>query len=265
MKPWKRTCATTLAALMLCGTAVAANNIITQKMEVNYMGIKLVVNGVEVTPTDAAGTAVEPFTSNGTTYLPVRAVANALGQAVEWDGETRTVYIGDVPGKATSWMTKLPPYQVNEGQSYDGTDHKSFFTVAGVDHAEGVTLTYSKALLRDEIDQKIASALWNTNCQYKTMNLTIGHMGDSQDSAKLEVYLDGVYSTTYDLPWDAAPKTLSIPLNYAANVKLQIINSMTAEEYRNSFPDPDSSDAKWAYGSHKFDAPYGIYDISFVE
>lgn len=263
MRPWKRTCALTLAALMLCGTAVAANNIITQKMEVNYMGIKLVVNGVEVTPTDANGTAVEPFTSNGTTYLPVRAVANALGQAVEWDGETRTVYIGDVPGKATSWMTKLPPYQVNEGQSYDGTDHKSYFTVAGVDHAEGVTLTYSKDAYKDEKEANVASALWNTNCQYKTMNLTIGHMGDSQDSVKLEVYLDGIYSTAYDLPWDAAPKTLSIPLNYSGNVKLQLVYSISPEEYDAALPKGAYYLSEYYY--QEFDAPYGIYDISFVE
>ena len=36
---------------------------------------------------------------NGTTYLPVRAVANALGKEVYWDGPNYTVYIGRMDGK----------------------------------------------------------------------------------------------------------------------------------------------------------------------
>lgn len=36
---------------------------------------------------------IEPFIHNGTTYLPVRALAEALGQEVDWDQETATVLI----------------------------------------------------------------------------------------------------------------------------------------------------------------------------
>ncbi len=45
-------------------------------------------------PKDANGNVVEPFTMNGTTYLPVRAISNALEKDVEWDGEAFSVYIG---------------------------------------------------------------------------------------------------------------------------------------------------------------------------
>ena len=45
-------------------------------------------------PKDANGNVVEPFTMNGTTYLPVRAISNAFGKDVEWDGATQSVYIG---------------------------------------------------------------------------------------------------------------------------------------------------------------------------
>lgn len=38
---------------------------------------------------------VEPFIYNGTTYLPVRAVAEALGEKVEYDKNSSTVYIGE--------------------------------------------------------------------------------------------------------------------------------------------------------------------------
>jgi hypothetical protein len=52
------------------------------------------VDGAEYVPTNVKGEIVEPFVYNGTTYLPVRAVANAFNKDVEWDGTTSTVYIG---------------------------------------------------------------------------------------------------------------------------------------------------------------------------
>ena len=68
-----------------------------QTIDVDYLDIKLVVNGKEVTPKDVNGNVVEPFAYQGTTYLPVRAVGEALGKTVRWDGETKTVHLGELP------------------------------------------------------------------------------------------------------------------------------------------------------------------------
>jgi len=40
---------------------------------------------------DANGNYVEPFIIDGTTYLPVRGISNALNLGVGWDGENNTV------------------------------------------------------------------------------------------------------------------------------------------------------------------------------
>lgn len=61
-------------------------------IEAYYNNIKIVVDGTEIHPNS------EPFISNGTTYLPVRDVANAFGQSVYWDGPNYTVYLGDMSG-----------------------------------------------------------------------------------------------------------------------------------------------------------------------
>ena len=82
------------AASLICTSAVFAQNL-EKTVNAVYNNIKLVINGAEVTPKDANGNTVEPFIIDGTTYLPVRAVAGALGQSVDWDGETNTVYIGE--------------------------------------------------------------------------------------------------------------------------------------------------------------------------
>ena len=57
-------------------------------------GVSIYVDGVKLNPTDANGRPVEPFIYNGTTYLPVRAIANAFDKAVSWDGRTSSVYLG---------------------------------------------------------------------------------------------------------------------------------------------------------------------------
>lgn len=81
----------TLLVIGLVGTAVAA----TQYRQLNaaYNGIKITLDGVQVPLKDGAGNSVEPFIVDGTTYLPVRAVASALGLNVDWDGATSTVIL----------------------------------------------------------------------------------------------------------------------------------------------------------------------------
>ncbi len=67
---------------------------VTKSAELLYNNIKVVIDGKQADLKDVNGNAVDPFIIDGTTYLPVRAVANALDKAVSWDGATQTVYIG---------------------------------------------------------------------------------------------------------------------------------------------------------------------------
>ena len=67
-----------LGAIVASMTAFATTSTLTK--DVTYRNIKIVVDANEIIPTDANGTYVEPFIIDGTTYLPVRAVANAFGK-----------------------------------------------------------------------------------------------------------------------------------------------------------------------------------------
>ncbi len=87
-----------LIGTIITGSAVFAANT-TTLYDVLMNGIKIVVDGQQLNPTDANGNKVVPIIYNGTTYLPVRAVANALGKAVYWDGPNYTVYLGDMDGE----------------------------------------------------------------------------------------------------------------------------------------------------------------------
>lgn len=84
----------TMVLMLTMVVSVSASNG-TRTLEVIYSDIQLVVDGIKVElGLDTSGDSIEPFILNGTTYLPVRAVAEALGEEVGWDGSTKTVYIG---------------------------------------------------------------------------------------------------------------------------------------------------------------------------
>jgi len=61
--------------------------------------IKITLNGNAWTPKDADGSTMAPIVYNGRTYLPVRAIGEALGVKVDWKQDTRTVILGEAAVK----------------------------------------------------------------------------------------------------------------------------------------------------------------------
>ncbi len=109
-------------ALVLSSGAVFADTI-TKTVNAVYNNIKIVIDGKQITPKDANGNTVEPFIIDGTTYLPVRAVSEALGKEVDWDGTSNTVYIGKKPEREffELEMSTLEPYKDKALLSIEGT------------------------------------------------------------------------------------------------------------------------------------------------
>lgn len=84
-------CLVTVVLVSLIGTAFATSG--TKTATLLYDNIKITLNGNTLTPKDANGKTVEPFIIDGTTYMPLRAVAEALGLTVEWDGANKTAVL----------------------------------------------------------------------------------------------------------------------------------------------------------------------------
>ena len=82
-----------VTVLLFSGVAAAATR--QETITVTYRDIKIVVDGEVFVPKDVNGKIVEPFLYQGTTYLPVRAVSEALGKEVTWDGAASMVHIED--------------------------------------------------------------------------------------------------------------------------------------------------------------------------
>ena len=89
----KRMRTAVIAAVLLGVLAVgaAAASGIQQILVDLRPDITVEVDGMARTMTDKNGKTVYPISYDGTTYLPVRALGEILGQTVEWDSATQTV------------------------------------------------------------------------------------------------------------------------------------------------------------------------------
>lgn len=61
----------------------------TKTLQALYGTSKIIINGKDVTQT------IEPFIVDGTTYIPLRVVANTFNKKVDWNPLTSTAYITD--------------------------------------------------------------------------------------------------------------------------------------------------------------------------
>lgn len=143
-------------ALGICALAAlpAAAEAETREAEIVYREIKLILDGREICPWDAAGNEVEPFILDGTTYLPVRAVADALGLEVRWRESDSTVLMSSpMTGSMFRDVLTLPP-EVPVPASESAHGHRA---------SERVTLGYRNIrLLYDGEHVELWDAAGNT-------------------------------------------------------------------------------------------------------
>ena len=81
---------------------------------------------------------MEPFIYEGTTYLPVRAVSEALGKNVSWDSETKTVMVTDNEDIEYSKIAIRNFFKLFSEKRYDDMKNFTSGSVAGYEFSEGV-------------------------------------------------------------------------------------------------------------------------------
>lgn len=107
-----------LCALVFSGVAVFANPQGAVQRTLHFNGIRVFLDGAEIVPRDGMGNLVEPFTMDGTTYLPVRSIADALGVLVYWDSTTNSVHLGRrTVGSPSNYLDRIPHSSLTVGNS----------------------------------------------------------------------------------------------------------------------------------------------------
>lgn len=178
------------AASLIAGVIPVVAEKISKTAELYYNDIKVVVDGKRADLKDANGNPVEPFIYEGTTYLPVRAVANVFNKAVAWDGATQTVYLGENEeiAQPTTWLKDLETFtgyvekKAAEELTFGGTEYNEILT----DNAGNVYKNYWYPESED--------TTYLLNYKYSKFKGTFYLRHDSKDyhhASRMLVYGDG--------------------------------------------------------------------------
>ena len=211
-----------IGATITGGTVLAANT--TTLYDVIANGIKIIVDGQKLNPTDVNGNKVEPIIYNGTTYLPVRAVANALGKAVYWDGPNYTVYLGDMDGKLeypSAYLTEN-----NIGKKFSNASQKELTDNYGNTYNEGLYFFGN------------GTAEYLVNMKYSRLKgtLYVPKGENSTLSGRMKVIADGktIY-TSPEINKTSYPVHFDINITGYNNIKLEFKNADVWENWFNIF------------------------------
>lgn len=123
----------TLVAVSIIGTAYAQRGTVTQ--ELTYQDISVSLDGKKLDLRDANGNSAEPFMFNGTNYLPVRIVAEAVGLDVAWDGENNAVLLTTPEAKREIYITRT-----GSKYHYDSTCNGGTYWPVSLETALGFNL-----------------------------------------------------------------------------------------------------------------------------
>lgn len=207
-----------VGVLLLSSVIFAAS--MRKNITVDYMGIKLVVDGKEVIMgNDMAGNKIEPFAYEGTTYLPVRALAEALGKTVQWDEATNTIFIGDgeitpAQGSAVDLLDITKPF------SKGASTVKSNYSLAGVEYKNAINF----------ISHLYTQGHANFNLEGKYTNLTAKLGADNVGTTiRFDFFGDGRLLQSYDVVAGQLP--IDVNLNVTGVSLLEIKYEVTSKNY----------------------------------
>lgn len=189
-------------ALLVLSAALPVQAALAGKTIEVFTGVTIYVDGVEMKPTDANGKEVETFIYNGTTYVPLRAVSQSLGKAVNYDSNSKSVYIGAAPGVKQYLLSVCPPYQKSDFNT------PATISMAGQKYANGCIVG--------------RFALFNLNGQYNSLSFDVGHIdGDYMYEGTFNIYLDNELAFSLDLEPNMMPTHYDVPLHGALQMKFE--------------------------------------------
>jgi len=194
-------------------------------------GMHFNVNGVDKTPAngtfDNQGVPVpDGFVYDGTTYVPIRMVANLVGQPVSYQSQTRTVEIG-YPPTGVYLEDVLKPYYVSgssgnaaygiDGNMPNNLNGQGMF-MAGQQYQKGFAF-YDNACANGNDP---ATYTFNLNGQYQSLAFTLG-LDDqyNKDQATVVFQGDGQNLLTLTLNPGDLPKQETINVTGVQQLKIE--------------------------------------------
>ncbi|MCH5188390.1 MAG: hypothetical protein J1F63_08285 [Oscillospiraceae bacterium] len=179
--------------------------------------IKVYLDGKLIALTDANGDPVTPVVIDGTTYLPVRAISNALDLNVSWNDNTRSVYLSSGKGSTIiatdmTGFSNLSRY-VNDAYELLG---------------RSVFLNPLKELMGADYDKYLIPMLSTCYAEGDNDMLTLYGSVDGNNSVAIDIYPNGRIDVALKAAVDAGssdgPKYRNV-IKYYSNELFDAIDS----------------------------------------
>lgn len=186
------------------------------KMISVFPGVKIYIDDVELEPKDVNGNSVEAFIYNGTTYLPVRAVSEALGKPVQWDGNTGSVYIGSHNGQIpAAWLSEMDYFSGDKSISTAASEKDNL----GETHSHCITKSFERTYMLNGQYSRISGVLYQTyeyRYDYLKGYRTYTNNGSEPYDPGIWIYGDGelLYSHSF-----SGGETGVKPVNFDVNLR----------------------------------------------
>lgn len=186
-----------VCVLILGGKIVFSNSITSITAQINP-AINYTLDGEKFVPRDMDGSVMDTIIYNGRSYVPLRAIAEALGIAVDWEGSTSTIILGEREGKGQSLFSmnfkETGSYLVDVQKT---TESKFLTFTAGAQNVafeEGIFIEN-----RSSSNRNSAGLIFNTNKKYQKLYLKTFIHKDTDSNVEIEIFGDNdvrIYSDT---------------------------------------------------------------------
>ncbi|MBE1446081.1 NPCBM/NEW2 domain-containing protein [Paenibacillus sp. OAS669] len=212
------------------------------QIEVYFNSLKYKIDGIEKKPSEGQG-----FIYDGTTYVPLRFIGEALGKNVEYEGGTGTIWVGKKEGRSvylsdieyarkdtdSSKTLHIDKWQDVKGNalSYSGE-----FSIAGTKYSHGIGFESAFYLSAGGM----GSVDYNLDGKYRKLTGLIGiddYKKNSKNFGTIKVLADGkeIYSSPKMMGGD---KAIPIDIDVTGVAKMKIIFTEDQQFYKdNTFID----------------------------
>lgn len=173
-----------LGLAFVMGTVTASQAApVLEKIQANLNhGLTFLLNGESWTPKDANGAKATPISYKGTTYVPLRAVAEATGAEVKFDGAKQqiTISTGSNQAETPSKQGERTPFSVNNVSHLKWSYYASGITRNKEDLLFGET-QYETAFIVNEVNSASQGVAFKVKEGTKRVGVLVGFKSPKSD------------------------------------------------------------------------------------
>lgn len=205
----------------------------TRIIEVNFDNYKTTLFGQEFIVRNDQNEILQPFSYNGSVFVPIEVILHAMDTHVSWDADTRTLNFGleSEASAGVSFASAVPPYDVSHrftlDQGFRNWDVRVRNQVTMGGNFYDNAITFTTRGISDGVH-----SLHNLRGQYTMLSGYIGRLdGTTQSDGVFRFYGDGRLMKEFKMRAVDLPRPISLDVSGVWQLRIEF----DAEGFSTSF------------------------------